>query len=63
MPQKPYGAIVNAVRHAGHTLRHASLHELVVKGSVRILESPVTMEQGMRVRIGFHSLIKGLENQ
>ena len=27
------------------------------------MESSVTMEQGMRVRIGFHSLIKGLENQ
>ena len=62
-PEALHRAVINAVRHAGHTLRHASLHELVVKGSVRILESPVTMEQGMRVRIGFHSLIKGLENQ
>lgn len=62
-PEALHGTVVNAMRYAGHTLRHSRLHELIVEGAVGVLESSVTMEQGMRVRIGFHSLIKGLENQ
>ena len=62
-PEALHRTVVNAMRHAGHALRHACLHELVVESAVGVLESSVTMEQGMRVRIGFHSLIKGLENQ
>lgn len=62
-PEALHRAVINAMRHAGHTLRHFRLHELVVESAVGVLESSVTMEQGMRVRIGFHSLIKGLENQ
>ena len=62
-PEALHRAVINAMRHAGHTLRHSRLHELVVESAVGVLESSVTMEQGMRVRIGFHSLIKGLENQ
>ena len=62
-PEARHGTVINAVRRAGHALRHACLHELVVESAVGVLESSVTMEQGMRVRIGFHSLIKGLENQ
>ncbi len=62
-PEALHRAVINAMRYAGHTLRHSRLHELVVESAVGVLESSVTMEQGMRVRIGFHSLIKGLENQ
>ena len=62
-PKALHRAVINAMRHAGHTLRHPSLHKLVVEGTVGVLEPSVTMEQRMRVRIGFHSLIKGLENQ
>ena len=62
-PEALHRAVINAMRHAGHTLRHPSLHKLVVEGTVGVLEPSVTMEQRMRVRIGFHSLIKGLENQ
>ena len=62
-PEALHRAVINAMRHAGHTLRHFRLHELVVESAVGVLESSVAMEQGMRVRIGFHSLIKGLENQ
>ena len=62
-PEALHWAVINAMRHAGHTLRHPSLHKLVVEGTVGVLEPSVTMEQRMRVRIGFHSLIKGLENQ
>lgn len=43
-PEAPHGAIVNAMCNTGHTLRHTRFLNLVVKGSVRILESPVTME-------------------
>ena len=60
-PEALHRAVINAMRHAGHTLRHPSLHKLVVEGTVGVLEPSVTMEQRMRVRIGFHSLIKGLE--
>ena len=62
-PEALHRAVIDAMRHAGHALRHACLHELVVESAVGVLESSVTMEQGMRVRIGFYSLIKGLENQ
>ena len=43
-PEALHGAIVNAMCKTGHTLRHTRFLNLVVKGSVRILESPVTME-------------------
>ena len=62
-PEALHRTVINAMRHAGHTLRHTRLHELVVKYAVGILKSPVTVEQRMRVRIGLHSLVKGLENQ
>ena len=42
---------------------HLDVYKRQVESAVGVLESSVTMEQGMRVRIGFHSLIKGLENQ
>ena len=62
-PEALHRAVINAMRHAGHTLRHARLHKLVVEGTVGVLEPSVAMKQGLCVRIGFHSLIKGLENQ
>ena len=43
-PEALHGAIVNAMCNTGHTLRHTRFLNLVVKGSVRILQSPVTME-------------------
>lgn len=43
-PEALHGAIVNAMCNTGHTLRHTRFLNLVVKGSLRILESPVTME-------------------
>ena len=43
-PEALHGAIVNAMRNTGHTLRHTRFLNLVVKSSVRILESSVTME-------------------
>ena len=43
-PEALHGAIVNAMRNTGHPLRHTRFLNLVGKSSVRILESPVTME-------------------
>ena len=62
-PETLHRTIVNAVRYAGHTLRHARLLELVVEGTVCVLEAPVAVEQRMRVGIGLDSLIKRLEHQ
>ena len=33
-PEALHRAVINAMRHAGHTLRHSSLHKLVVEGTV-----------------------------
>ena len=62
-PEALHQAVINAMRHAGHTLRHTRLHKLVVKCAVGVLEPAVAVEQRMRVRIGLHSLVEGLENQ
>ena len=62
-PEALHRTIINAMCHAGHTLRHACLHELVVEGAVGVLEPSVTVEQRMRIWIGLHSLVKSLENQ
>lgn len=58
-PEARHGTVINAVRRAGHALRHSCLHELVVKCPVGILEPSVAMEQGVRVWIGFHGIFKG----
>ena len=62
-PEARHGTVINAVRRAGHALRHSCLHELVVKCPVGILEPSIAMEQGVRVWIGFHGIIKGFVNQ
>ena len=62
-PEALHRAVINAMRHAGHTLRHARLHKLVVEGTVGVLNPSVAVEQRMRVRIGLHSLVEGFENQ
>lgn len=62
-PEARHGTVINAVRRAGHALRHSCLHELVVKCPVGILEPSIAMEQGVRVWIGFHGIINGFVNQ
>ena len=58
-PESLHWAIVDTVCHTGHALRHASFLQLVVKGSAGVLKPSVAVEQGMCVRISFHSLVKG----
>ena len=62
-PEALHRTVINAMRHAGHTLRHPRLHELVVKCAVGVLEPSVAVKQRMRVRIVPNSLVEGLENQ
>ncbi len=62
-PKALHRPVVDAVRHAGHALRHACLFELVVEGTVRILETSVAVEQRMCVGIRLYSFVEGLEHQ
>ena len=62
-PEALHRAVINAMRHAGHTLRHARLHKLVVEGTVGVLKPSVAVEQRMRVRIGRNCLVESFENQ
>ena len=62
-PEALHRTVINAMRHAGHALRHPCLHELVAESAVGVLETSVAVEQRMRVRRSLHSLIKSLENQ
>ena len=53
-PEPLHRAIVDAVSHARHTLRHTSFYLHSVKGSVGVLETTVTVEQWMCIGIDFH---------
>ena len=46
-PETLHGTVINTVRHTGHTLCHTCLNQLVVKGSVRVLEAPVAVEENL----------------
>ena len=56
-PKSFHWAVVNAATHTGHTLRHPSLLEFVVKNSAGILVAPVTVKQGVCIWIGPNSFI------
>ena len=43
-PESFHGAIVNAVSHSGHTLRHVRRFQLLVELTIRILEASVTVK-------------------
>lgn len=60
-PKSFHGAVVDAVRHTGHTLCHTSLFNFVMESTVRVLVSPVAVEQRMRVGIFLDSFVKGFE--
>ena len=42
-PEALHRAVINAMRHVGHTLRHSRLHELVVESAVGV--SPNTEKE------------------
>ena len=60
-PETLHRAVINAMCHAGHTLRHPSLHKLVVEGAVGVLKPSVAVEQRMHVRIACTALSKVLK--
>lgn len=60
-PKALHGTVVDAVRHAGHTLQHTGLFNFVVKGTFCILEASVAVKQRTSVWIFLNSLIKGLK--
>lgn len=41
--------------------RHPRLFHLVMKGSACVLKATVRMEEGMCIRVFFHSLVEGFE--
>ena len=53
-PESLHWAIVNAVSHARHTLRHTGFLQHMVKGLVGVLKTTVTVEQLMCIRMGFN---------
>lgn len=67
MPQNPpeslHRPIVNAVGCTGHTLSHSSLYEFMVEGSACVLETSITVEQGMGLRVCLNSFVKGFVNE
>ena len=42
-PKAFHWSVINAVRHAGHTLHHPGLFQLRMKNTVRILKASVTV--------------------
>jgi len=62
-PKPFHRPVVNAVRHTGHALHHARFFKLMVKSSVGVLVTSVTVKQGMCLRVFLNSPIKRLENK
>ena len=60
-PESFHRAIINTSSNSGHTLYHLGRLQLCSEYFTRILESSVTMEQRMCVRIILNGFIKGVE--
>ena len=60
-PEAFHRTVVNAAADAGHALRHAVLHELRMERTIRVLAAPIAVEQGMRVGVLRHGLVKRVE--
>ena len=62
-PEALHGSIVNTLAYPRHTLGHPSRSQLVMEHPGGVLEPPVTVEQGMSVRVGREGLIQRLIDQ
>lgn len=62
-PEPLHRSVVDALSHAGHTLRHSCLLQLVMESSARILETAIGMEDGVSIGVGLYGLVKGLKNK
>ena len=62
-PEALHWAIVYAVGYSGHALHHTLVNQFMVEDVVRVLESPVTMEDRFGIRIPLGCKIKGIKYQ
>lgn len=62
-PETFHWAIVNAAANTGHALCHSGIQKLLVEGSAGVLESSITVEQWVCIRIFQDSLIQRIENE
>lgn len=62
-PRTPPLVIIYALGNSGHTLSHSSFNQFLMKGPVCILQSSVTMTQGMGIGLRQDCCIKGIEYQ
>ena len=62
-PEARHRSIVNTLAYPRHTLGHPSRSQLVMEHPDGVLEPPVTVEQGMSVRVGREGLIQRLIDQ
>ena len=62
-PEPLHRAVVYTLSYTGHTLLHPSIFQLLVEGTVRVLETSVAVEQGSCTGIGRCRLVKGIKNQ
>ena len=62
-PEALHRAVVDASAHSGHALCHPLLVQFLTKLPAGILESPVTVEQRVCIRILLHRQIKSLKYQ
>ena len=56
-PEALHRAVINAMRHAGHTLHHSSLHELMVESAAGILKTSVADDLNSLFLRGVPSLL------
>lgn len=62
-PEAFHWPVVDTMCYTGHALCHAGLFESAMEHSVCVLESPVTMEQRMCLRVGFDCHVQSSEYQ
>lgn len=62
-PEALHWAIVNAMGYARHTLHHFVLLQHLVEFAVGVLETTVTVEQWVRVRIGPYCFLESVKYQ
>ena len=62
-PKAFHWTVVNAVGHARHTLYHFVLLQHLVEFAVGVLETTVTVEQWVRVRIGPYCFLESVKYQ
>lgn len=63
VPEAFHWAVINAVTNSGHTLLHPLFVQFLLEGFACILESTITVEQRMCIRILLNYKIKGFKHK